>query len=206
MFSVYGTAGRMFTGTLEQLRDVTPVSAARRAQAAQPMGRDSADSAYGTLADDANRAYTQTQQGPSARRPLTTVQELMSRRVFTLPSTATVMQAWRLLVQRGVGQAPVLDADERLVGLMLRADLLPSPYEDAQAWRTLLTQPVTALMWSPVPAVAPETDIRRVAQVLLDMALPGLPVIDAQDAVIGFVSRSDILRAVVNDPPLDLWT
>jgi hypothetical protein len=24
--------------------------------------------------------------------------------------------------------------------------------------------------------------------------------------VVGFVSRSDILRAVVADPPLDLWT
>jgi CBS domain-containing protein len=36
--------------------------------------------------------------------------------------------------------------------------------------------------------------------------LPGLPVVDEQDAVIGFVSRTDILHAVVADPPLDLWT
>ncbi|MES3003833.1 MAG: CBS domain-containing protein [Pseudomonadota bacterium] len=61
-------------------------------------------------------------------------------------------------------------------------------------------------MHTPVPAVAPDTDIRRVAQALLDTGLPGLPVTDEHGAVIGFVSRSDILRAVVADPPLDLWS
>jgi len=54
--------------------------------------------------------------------------------------------------------------------------------------------------------VLAETDIRRVARVLLDIGLPGLPVVNDAGQVIGFVSRSDILRAVVADPPLDLWT
>jgi CBS domain-containing protein len=61
-------------------------------------------------------------------------------------------------------------------------------------------------MWSPVASVALGTDIRRVARVLLDTGLPGLPVVDAEGLVIGFVSRSDILQAVDADPPLDLWT
>jgi CBS domain-containing protein len=60
-------------------------------------------------------------------------------------------------------------------------------------------------MSTPVPSVAPSTDIRRVARVLLDTGLPGLPVVDEQGLVVGFVSRSDILRAVVTEPPLDLW-
>jgi CBS domain-containing protein len=41
--------------------------------------------------------------------------------------------------------------------------------------------------------------------VLLESGLPGLPVVDEQGRVIGFISRSDILRAVVTEPPLDLW-
>jgi len=61
-------------------------------------------------------------------------------------------------------------------------------------------------MWTPVPAVGPDTDLRRVARVLLDTHLPGLPVVNDDGTVIGFVSRTDILRAVVNDPPLDLWS
>jgi CBS domain containing-hemolysin-like protein len=31
-------------------------------------------------------------------------------------------------------------------------------------------------------------------------------VVDEPGVVIAFVSRTDILRAVVADPPLDLWT
>ena len=69
-----------------------------------------------------------------------------------------------------------------------------------------MAQPVSDVMWSPVASVALGTDIRRVARVLLDTGLPGLPVVDAEGLVIGFVSRSDILQAVVADPPLDLWT
>jgi CBS domain-containing protein len=66
-------------------------------------------------------------------------------------------------------------------------------------------QPVVDVMWTPVPSVSPDTDIRRVARVLLDTGLPGLPVVSEEGKVTGFVSRSDILRAVVADPPLDLW-
>ena len=70
----------------------------------------------------------------------------------------------------------------------------------------MLAQSVVEVMWTPVASVSPESDIRRVASVLLDSGLPGLPVVEDEGHVIGFVSRSDILRAVVADPPLDLWT
>ncbi len=67
-------------------------------------------------------------------------------------------------------------------------------------------QPVSSVMLSPVPAVSEDTDLRRVARVLLDTHLPGLPVVAEDGQVAGFISRSDILRAVVHDPPLDLWS
>jgi CBS domain-containing protein len=73
------------------------------------------------------------------------------------------------------------------------------------AERARLAQPVTTVMWSPVPSTAPGTDLRRVAALLLDTGLPGLPVADDSGAVLGFVSRSDLLRALATDPPLDLW-
>lgn len=207
MFTVYGVSGREFSGTLEELRRVAPLRAVPRAQPElRQATRDSTESTFGTLGDEANRAYTQTQQSEPARHPLTRVSELMSRRVFTLPDTATVMQGWRLLAQEGIGQVPIVDAGGLLVGLLLRADLLPAPDTDARGWGALLNRPVTALMVTPVPGVAPDTDIRRVAQVLLDAALPGLPVTDDHGAVQGFISRADILRAVVHEPPLDLWS
>jgi CBS domain-containing protein len=164
--------------------------------------------------DEAHRsalaAYAQTQQAVLPRHPLSQVDALMSRAVITIPDTATVLEAWRILARHGVGQAPVVNAAAALVGLLSRADLLdperlPTPDSNALAWRALLAQSVLDIMWTPVPSVAPDTDIRRVARVLLETGLPGLPVVDEQGLVTGFVSRSDILRAVVTDPPLDLW-
>jgi CBS-domain-containing membrane protein len=224
MFSVYGTSGQLFRGSMEQLQQVGGVGALARSRGAQAVARDGRDLADDTtgaflpgnkalpskdeLHRDALSAYAKTQT--RERRPLSTVADLMSRQVITLPSSATVLQAWHLLAENGVGQAPVVNAGGHLVGLLTRADLmktdrLPTPDSHALVWRALMQQNVQDIMWTPVPSVACESDIRRVARVLLDTGLPGLPVVDEQGGVVGFISRSDILRAVVTDPPLDLW-
>lgn len=225
MFSIYGVAGQLFRGSMEQLRQVKGVGAIARSNAIRALGRDgrdpSEDAAYAGLApqatpsDEAHRsalaAYAETQKAvPQQRQPLKLVDSLMSRTVITLVDTATVGGAWQLLAEQGVGQAPVLNAAGTLVGLLARADLLrpeylPTPDSHAVVWSALLARSVTDIMRTPVPSVSPDIDIRRVAQVLLDTGLPGLPVADEQGRVIGFVSRSDILQAVVTDPPLDLW-
>ncbi|MCA3239506.1 MAG: HPP family protein [Curvibacter sp.] len=135
----------------------------------------------------------------------------MSTGVRTVSPDMTVQQAWERLGQLGLGQAPVVSGSGELVGLLTRAELLslerlPQPDAPTLAWRTLLQQSVAALMISPVPAVSADAELRRVARVLLDTRLPGLPVVSEEGQLTGFVSRSDILHAVVHDPPLDLWS
>jgi CBS domain-containing protein len=229
MFSVYGKAGRLFRGSMEDLRKIGPTSALSRTQRVAGVGREALDSFVSLMAQqggaapvpampvpdaphrDAMAAYAQTASNQAPRHPLTLVRDIMNPGAITLAQDATVAQAWELLAQHQLGQAPVVDATGRLVGLLtraelMRADRLPGPQTHAMAWQALLAQRVADLMWTPVPSVAPETDIRRLARVLLDTGLPGLPVVNAQDGVMGFVSRTDILRAVVGDPPLDLWT
>jgi len=49
---------------------------------------------------------------------------VMSRRVLSVAADASVLQAWQQLAREGIGQAPVLDTDARLVGLLLRAELM----------------------------------------------------------------------------------
>jgi CBS domain-containing protein len=214
---------------MEDLRKIGPTSALSRTQRVAGVGREALDSFVSLIAQqggaapipsmpvpdaphrDAMAAYAQTASNQAPRHPLTLVRDIMNPGAITLAQDATVAQAWELLAQHQLGQAPVVDATGRLVGLLtraelMRADRLPGPQTHAMAWQALLAQRVADLMWTPVPSVAPETDIRRLARVLLDTGLPGLPVVNEQDGVMGFVSRSDILRAVVGDPPLDLWT
>ncbi|PKO84373.1 MAG: hypothetical protein CVU17_04285 [Betaproteobacteria bacterium HGW-Betaproteobacteria-11] len=61
--------------------------------------------------------------------------------------------------------------------------------------------------WLPTPVVAaaPVTDIRCVAAAMLTSGVDGVPVVGDAGRLLGFVSRSDVLRAIVQDPPLSLW-
>lgn len=219
MFYIYGVSGQSFRGSMEQLRQIERVGSVARANAIRPVKRDGrAPASYSPemapASDEAHRsalaAYAQTQNPVLQRHPLRRVDDLMSREVITVAHSATVQEAWHLLARHGVGQAPVVNEAATLVGLLSRADLLhpdrlPTPGSNALMWRTLMAQNVSDIMCTPVPSVGPDADIRRVARVLLDTGLPGLAVVDDQGLVTGFISRSDILRAVVTDPPLDLW-
>jgi len=222
MFSVYGKAGRLFRGSMEELRRVMPTTASGRTRRIGATGMHEPE--LGALgnpqagagpASTAHRgamaAYAQAAQNAPTRHPLSRVRDIMNTHAFTLQEDATVAQAWDQLAQRLLGQAPVVDGAGMLVGLLSRAELmrperLPASGAHALVWQALMMQSVADLMWTPVPSVEPDTDIRRLARVLLDSGLPGLPVVDAEGRVTGFVSRTDILRAVVADPPLDLWS
>lgn len=218
MFSVYGETGRLFKGAMEELRHVEAVRAVSRTRAVEPVGRFPASGpspqAVPTAAAGHRSplaAYTQVGALQVPRHPLTRVADVMSHGVITVTVDIPVLQAWQQLTEHGVSQAPVVDARGLLVGLLTRAELLnlerlPQPDTNTLVWRALLAQPVSEIMWTPVPAAARETDIRRVARVLIDTHLPGLPVVNEAGMVEGFVSRTDILRAVVHDPPLDLWS
>ena len=54
-------------------------------------------------------------------------------------------------------------------------------------------------------AAAPVTDIRRIAHVMLERQVDGVPVVNDNGSLLGFISRSDVLKAVITDPPLSLW-
>ena len=160
---------------------------------------------------DAVSAYAQTGQGPQqARQPLSRVSDVMSSAPLSVQPAARVNDAWQTLAEHRVAQAPVVDVLGRVVGLLLRADmapldLLPEPGAVQQAI-DLARRPVSEVMVSPIPTVSADTELRRVAAVLLETGLPGLPVTDEAGVLSGFISRSDILRAVAADPPLDLWS
>lgn len=223
MFSVYGKVGRVFRGSMEDLRKIGPASALAAVRDVRPVSDGSQEQRASQFAGllhtpapdlvhrSALAAYAQTIKDDTPRHPLSHVADIMSHAVVTIADTCTVEQAWAQLAQHRIGQAPVVGPDGVLMGLLARGDLmhpdrLPAPDSHPLVWRALMAQSVVDIMATPVPGVATDTDIRRVARVLLDTGLPGLPVVDEAGHVIGFVSRSDILRAVVADPPLDLWS
>ena len=220
MFYVFGINGPMYRGGHERLSQIAPVRRTPRAQALatrthlqehQPPSPAPEEPPAPAATRGAVAAYASTADGlDTGRKPLTQVHEVMTRGAVTVSARARVNDAWQTMAQRQIGQAPVLNDAGHVVGLLMRADmapldLLPEPgaVRDAIA---LARRPVADVMLSPVPAVDASTDLRRVASVLLETALPGLPVTNDAGILVGFVSRTDLLKAIASDPPLDLWS
>lgn len=204
MFYIQGIAGQTFKGKLEDLVRVRPLAATQAARAIAPQEGQAAAPTHGPH-EEAIRAYRSLVDADIERGPVYHAGQIMRRTVVTLRDSDRVVEAWRVLRDHHIRQAPVLDAGDRLVGIVGERELLATLDVDGDTAFDLHGRSVADVMASPVVAAAPVTDIRRIARVMLDHDADGVPILDEAQNLIGFVSRSDILRAVIADPPLSLW-
>lgn len=209
MFSIYGVTGQVFSGTLEQMNRVRALSNARTARAivegGDELGVEAISSVSGRSQDDAVRAYLSMLPPDLERGPLIHASQVMQSQVVTVFADDEVSRAWRTLRDKRVHQAPVLDERAQLIGIVSERDLLTAIDIDGDQVIESLRRNVRDVMRTPVVAAVPITDIRRIASVMLDSGVDGVPIVNDSSRLVGFVSRSDVLRAVVTDPPLSLW-
>lgn len=208
MFSLYGISGPVFQGTLESLPRLPPVTRRRPIAAVQRVaGQIEPETGAATmpLTRQAVEAYEAMLPENLDRGPLYHADQIMQSRVITVTADDDVAHAWRVLVEHQIHQAPVLDAGQRLVGIVSERNLLTTLNVDNGQVRDVLSKRVSDVMTTPVVAASPLTDIRRIARVMLERNVDGVPIVDDSGALAGFVSRSDILNAVVTDPPLSMW-
>jgi acetoin utilization protein AcuB len=206
MFSLYGISGQVFSGTLEAM---SRVRQARRITHVRPIAKDGEEfdieETRLTPRDEAIRAYRQALNDDLERGPLYHAAQVMTAPVITLASSDAVARAWHILRERRIHQTPVVDTENRLVGIVSERDLLTTIDIDGDRVIATLHRKVGDVMTTPVVAATPVTDIRRIAAVMLEQGVDGVPIANEAGYLVGFVSRSDILRAVVTDPPLSLW-
>lgn len=215
MFAIYGVSGPIFQGTLEALSRMPPVvrrsSVTPARRIADDVAIESATAgnesqvASGSRSNQAIAAYKAMLPESLDRGPLYHADQIMTAEVIAVSARDEVVLAWRTLTRHQIHQTPVLDDNGRLVGLVSERNLLTTLNVDAGEVRDVLAKLVGDVMTTPVVAASPLTDIRRIARVMLDRDVDGVPIVNEAGVLLGFVSRSDILRAVVTDPPLSMW-
>lgn len=218
MFAIYGVSGPLFQGTLEALSRMspvarrTPVTPARRisdnVEVESATVGDTGNAASGRNAHintSAVEAYKSMLPESLDRGPLYHADQIMTPNVIAVRARDEVAHAWRTLTSHMIHQTPVIDDIGQLVGLVSERNLLTTLNVDAGEVRDVLFKRVGDVMTTPVVAASPVTDIRRIARVMLDRDVDGVPIVSDAGVLLGFVSRSDILRAVVTDPPLSIW-
>jgi CBS domain-containing protein len=135
----------------------------------------------------------------------TTVQDVMTARVVSVPGSAGYKDIVALLRQHRVSAVPVIDQDGRVTGVVSEADLLVKQTAPAlpvgavrMAWRLRERSKASAataaeLMSSPAVTVTPDVDVARAARLMRDHGVKRLPVVDGDGHLAGIVSRMDVL-------------
>ncbi len=217
MFSVYGTSGQTFRGAFESLMPLAAVLKSRKTREPGDPVFDASDRPLhvdheGQRNNDTQSRYSQAakvydkmHRQANKRLPVCHAYQIMSHEVLTLKPTDTVGHAWLQLAARRVHQAPVLGPKMEVVGMVSDRDLLTVANLEGNMLTGLLNRLIGELMVTPVTCSAPVTDVRRIAHVLLATGLNAIPIVDDGGLLLGVVSRGDILRATVKDPPLSLW-
>lgn len=215
MFAIYGVSGPIFQGTLEGLSRMppvvrrSPVTPARRIADDVAIESATAENEAVVAGSSGNAqaiaAYKAMLPESLDRGPLYHADQIMTAEVIAVSARDEVILAWRTLTRHQIHQTPVLDDAGRLVGLVSERNLLTTLNVDSGEVRDVLAKRVGDVMTTPVVAASPLTDIRRIARVMLERDVDGVPIVNEAGVLLGFVSRSDILRAVVTEPPLSMW-
>jgi NADH:quinone reductase (non-electrogenic) len=128
----------------------------------------------------------------------TTVGQVMSRPVETLPLSLTFGDALRRAQELGKGAYPVVDAAGNMVGLCTRTDF----YNALQALRPPPT-PLAEIMRRPVITVRSADSLTRALLLFLREPIKRLVVVadDAPDRPVGILTPFDITRALADAMP-----
>jgi len=135
------------------------------------------------------------------------VSDLMTTSVVSVPPEASFKEIVATLADADVTGVPVLDADNRPVGVVTESDLVrgesrqpdPTGVLDASAAgaggdRARRATTAAGLMTSPAVVARPEWTVVQAARTMDTRQVKRLPVVDESDRLVGIVSLADLLR------------
>jgi CBS domain-containing protein len=128
----------------------------------------------------------------------------MTRDVITVGPDSFVKQAAEVMAERGFAALPVVDENNRLVGIVAEADVLrdrlpPDPRlhlrRDEPSTHSMPSLLVRGVMTADVRSVEASADVADVARLFVDEHVRSVPVLE-HGRTVGIVSRRDLLRAL----------
>jgi len=140
--------------------------------------------------------------------------DVMTRNVLTVGPESSVAQAIRLMLDNNISGLPVLAADRKVVGILTEGDLLRRGETGTERhrprWLEILMGPgraagdyvrthgrkVEDIMSTDLVNVAADTPLDEVVGLMERRRIKRVPVVEG-DALIGIVSRADLLRSLL---------
>jgi CBS domain-containing protein len=143
--------------------------------------------------------------------------DIMTKEVITVSPDAEITQAANLLLEKRINGVPVINTAGELVGILCQSDLIaqqksipiPSLFTlldgyislttskrmDKEVEKIAATKVAEAMTANPV-TVDLETDIEKIAVLMVEKNYHTLPVIDA-GKLVGILGKEDVLRTLI---------
>lgn len=132
-----------------------------------------------------------------------TVSSVMTHNPVTIREDENVVDAQALMKEQKIHRLPVLNHQNKLVGIVSEKDLLyasPSPASTLSVYELsglLAKLQVAKVMTKKVLTVAQDTLVEEAASMLVDNNIGGLPVMK-DDLLVGIVTESDLFRLLID--------
>ncbi|MBU1329729.1 MAG: CBS domain-containing protein [Gammaproteobacteria bacterium] len=115
--------------------------------------------------------------------------------VYSVSPTTTVLEAMKLMAEKGVGALVVLDDKGRLAGIVSERDYARKV---ALLERPSFNVPISEIMTADVLTVSPRDTSQECMQLMTDRHLRHLPVL-AEGELIGLLSIGDLVKHTIAD-------
>lgn len=142
------------------------------------------------------------------------VQDLMSRDVVTVNPDTPLKEAARVLLEHRISGLPVVDSEQKLVGIVTEADFLtaigiPSHHPTHSLWHSLETMfrhepqlrsggaTVAAIMMKEIITIEEDKTLHEVIETMKQHHIKRLVVTDEQQQVKGIITRSNLVRVLL---------
>lgn len=214
MFAIYNNNGLSFRSTIDNLYNLSNVDSIARARNNIEEGLPKDHSLknkkklYNSSAqiEEAENAYKKI-ANIDTRVEVFHVKDIMTKDVISLYEDDSIQDAYDIMQAHDIRQVPVLNRQtEQIVGMVFQSTILDLVLNDIEFAQSTLKRQLSSIDFSEVLTTDPITDIRRVSKVMVDFSLTAIAVVDQDDKLQGIVSRANVLKAVANTPPLQIWS
>ncbi|WP_031385631.1 CBS domain-containing protein [Desulfonatronum thiodismutans] len=131
------------------------------------------------------------------------VNDLMTKKVFSLQEHDNVQTARSIMNLGRIRHIPIVDGEERFVGLLTHRDLLAvtisklADIEDEVQNEIDASIPIHEIMRRDVTTISPDVDLREAAELLLQHKYGCLPVVK-KEKLVGILTEADFLKLTIS--------
>jgi len=140
--------------------------------------------------------------------------DIMTKKVITVSKDATVEKSIRIFLKNNISGAPVIDEDNKMVGIICEADIIVKmsslPFSMSFSFAFLdsyesytkntkeyLETRIEEIMSKKIKTVTEDMTLSKVVNIMINNNLNRIPVVDNHNKLSGIITRADIMRSMI---------